>query len=404
MTIGDAVRVPLSKLFSVAVASALGFIALTASLSEATARVLPVVAAALYPDNPSVLNRRAAAHLAKAPAISASDKQTARALARRSLALTLLNPVALRVMGIGTSPAIDGPEVRPWMLATESISHRDSGAHVWLARDAARRGDTKVAFDHVDYALRSSRTSSETLMPVLLAGLADPVVQSRITQLVREKVFWTGRFLQMAASESKRPDIVARIVQASGGFPEQAAISERILLTRLLADGRYGDALQFAGFIEKRAERVAKNVALVDQNIDDRIAPISWQINPDTTSLIRLENGQPALLGRIERDRVAQVANKLIYSAAGRVSINGSVQFSERSSSDSLKLEAGCPGTDGTPFRVVGQPVAATTANRQDWSVSLSVSCDPIAIRLTSISDLNSTGNEVTIWGLSLAR
>ena len=407
------VRSLLPRLLAVALTATLGLTATAAALSAAMARVAPDQATVLYPGNASALNRRAALRVAMASSgtgstattkISAEDRTAVRELAYRSLTSTLLNPVALRLMGLAVSPTLEGSRARPWMEAASSISRRDSASHMWLALDMARRGDAIQTINHVDYAMRSSFSTAETLTPVLVTGLDDPTMRRRIPELVRAKVFWTGRFLEDATYKSKRPDIVADIVVASGGFPDKAAENERVLLGRLIAEGYYDEALSFGRFMNKEALRIARGVDIADAAIEKPVGQIGWQINPSVTSMMLADDRQPAFLVQIDRDRTSVVASKLLYSPRSSMRLTGSAQFAERAPSDAFRVEVGCPTANGTPFRAVGQPIRAVTADPQKWAVDFSTDCDPVAIRFVATSDLGGAGNELVLTKLALGR
>lgn len=390
------------RVVALAIAAAVGIPAAAASVSAAIERLLPVAAAKLSRGNVGAINRLAAVRMVEAPKISPADRKAARELLDRSLTASLVNPAALRLMGVAVNDSLEGEGLRPWMQAASSMSHRDTATFIWLAQDAARRRDVGGTIDYVDYALRSSFAAGETLTPVLVSGLADPAFRRRIPELVRDKVFWTSRFLESAVYQSKQPDVVAELVAASGGFPEAAKETERVLFGRLVAEGYYEDALKFARFMDEKAGDTARRIEITELTTNAQIAPIAWQVNPDVASVILLDDGRPGFVGQVARDRSSPIANKLVYSPPSRMRVTGTVRFAQRSPTDTLLIEAACPSASGTPFRAVGKPVAATTTGEQRWSREISLACNPVAIRLSSSSSLDGTGNELTISGLAL--
>jgi tetratricopeptide (TPR) repeat protein len=379
-----------------------GLLAGASALADSVRRLAPAQAIALDGSNVAALNRLAALQVRDAPDATAKQREAALRYLERSLEASLLNPVALRLAGLFGAADSQHPSAKPFMQIATELSRRDVGAHAWLALDAARNGRVDQALDHIDYALRTSPAAADNLFAVLVKALPDPAVQRRIPELAAADVVWIPRFLDAALYGSEAPELVARIVARSGGFPK-GSTNERVLLRRLVAEGHYDAALRYASTLEDNATAIARSAELDEAKLSPRLEPISWSADPESAAFERRPDNSLALVGAVGSDRTAVLATKLLYARPGALVLRGKVSFAETPARDSLQIEAGCPTASGTHFVLQGQPITAEQTNEVSWSRTISLACNPRSIRFVLTSPLESGGNEVVVSDLSIA-
>jgi hypothetical protein len=156
------------RLLALTLVLVFGVPAAAAGLSFAMPPALSPVAAAVYSGNAEAINRLATLQVASSPNPTRAQKRKAIEILADSFDATLLNPVAFRVRGLAGGRTMEDPSAYKWMKAAISVSRRDSGAYGWLAVYSARRNEIPQTLFYLDYALRSSFTTTDALLPVLV--------------------------------------------------------------------------------------------------------------------------------------------------------------------------------------------------------------------------------------------
>ena len=182
---------------------------LTGSIAETTLQ--PEVATRLWPLNAEALAQQASNIMQSG---QKRDAPTAVALARRSLILQSVNPVAARTLGL--AQVMDGhvPQAVRSFHYAESVSRRDIPTQLWLIEEAVAAGDVPRALQHYNRALSTSTTVSDSLFPVLMAATATPTVSRSLSVILARRPIWWRAFVERLVIQYPSPEAVAMLLRA----------------------------------------------------------------------------------------------------------------------------------------------------------------------------------------------
>ena len=200
-----------------------GSLCLTGSIIETNGQ--PELAIRLWPWNADALAQQAS------NIVQSGDKGDARvaaALARRSLALQPVNPVAARSLGL--AQVLDGrvPEAVRSFHYAESVSRRDIPTQLWLIEEAVAAGDIPRALEHYNRALSTSTTVSDSLFPVLIAATATPSVAKALGVILARRPVWSRAFVERLVIQYPSPEALAVLLRAAR--LDSASAEDQLLL------------------------------------------------------------------------------------------------------------------------------------------------------------------------------
>jgi hypothetical protein len=237
-----------------AVALMLGYVSTTQTLAFALIKSDAERANALAPGD----GRVAGALSNKLITSNTRSVQRLRAvkLARQALLNEPLTVPAIDTLAINTLFAGDTSGARHLFVHSSELSRRDLSTRLWLIEDAVNRGDVPGALMHYDIALRTSRTASEVLFPVLSKAIADPEIRSALTKTLSTKPLWGADFLGYLGGSGPEPTVSAqffeRLTIEGVSVPEVARIT---VVNSLATAGLHENAWSYYRTIRRGASR-----------------------------------------------------------------------------------------------------------------------------------------------------
>lgn len=138
----------------------------------------------------------------------------ARALARRAYMREPLAVESLRNVSIADDRLARRANQQVLMVLASKFTRRDTGVDFWLAQYHGRRGDVAATLKWLDYALTTSTTASEVMMPRLVQVVQDPQSIEPLSQLLGRDPVWAQEFWDSIAEAKTSYVNVARIRRA----------------------------------------------------------------------------------------------------------------------------------------------------------------------------------------------
>lgn len=230
---------------SLAMGSALlGYLAVTSTLASVESRRSPEIAYSLAPGNGRVAAALAEALFKKHPTgdrASPAARVAHSAVAQDATALS-----AFVVLGSQALLRGEKQEGRRLFNYAQGLSRRDFQTQLWFIEDAVMRGDVPSAIRHYDIALRTSRSASAILYPILASALSETAVRSNLIAALAKNPGWEPGFIAHAIGSDTDPRNVAKLLTemriAGIAVSPEASAS---LINRLLLIGAVDDAWRY---------------------------------------------------------------------------------------------------------------------------------------------------------------
>jgi len=137
-------------------------------------------------------------------------RKRAEALARNALAAEPIGVKALTTLGLGAQIAGDTATARRLFVHSDRLSRREMATRLWLIEDAVSRGDVPAALQHYDIALRTEKTASDLLYPILTTAVDDPTIRVPLARLLTTRPPWGESFVSYLGERTSNPAIGAR--------------------------------------------------------------------------------------------------------------------------------------------------------------------------------------------------
>lgn len=227
-------RSPLEWGIRVVLAVIAALLALPA-LSDAAARILAKTDAEqahrLAPWDGQIAARLAEQRLTRSFGDAAGSTQLARAALRQ-------DPTAVdaaSVLGLQAQLAGDEEAADRLFAYAHALSRRERRAQLWAIEEAVNRGDIAGALRHYDTALRTSRSASTLLYPVLATAIAEPLVRAALMEKLTEKPVWIRSFINHLAVNVADPEATVQVLREGDrlGLPIEEA--ERVAVVNAVA-------------------------------------------------------------------------------------------------------------------------------------------------------------------------
>ena len=318
---------------------------------------LPALALSFDDDDPVALVRDAQINLA-AGAIPAGGNDAILGVVRQSVSDLPINAPAFRLYGLASATNADLPGVREQMAVSERMERRDAAAQLWLIEDAVERNDVADALRHYDTALRIEQSTRAVLYPALTDALESDVIRQRFLPYMGSRPPWLESFLRYAVSNTKDPVAIAELAKLSKGFPKGSAYSslDRELLTQLVANEEYEEAVAHFRRIEGAEENVASGLELTTASTAETYSPITWQpfsidgIEPFVLAAA-VGEGMVEIEAEMEAGYTGPVARKLIALEPGRYSMSAKFRADKFGTQDQAGWRIFCAGNqDAQPI------------------------------------------------------
>lgn len=232
----------------------LGVISVTGSLANVIARVDPERAHALAPRNGVITAALAMDGYRLVP--SGNPVREPARMARLALRQDPTAVEALSVLALQAQLRNDLALARRIFTVSNALSRRELEPQIWGIEEAVTRGDINGALRHYDIALRSSRSASETLFPVLASAIGEARIRAMLLQLMGETPVWGEDFVNFVADRAINPAAAVLFFREGEAvnLPVDNADRARIV-DALAATGDYESAWRYYTSFTPGAER-----------------------------------------------------------------------------------------------------------------------------------------------------
>ncbi len=401
----------LSRSYTHRIAWAIGILVVGAmatcwALSAILVTSRPSLAIRLNPWSSSALAARAIGMLENDAgansAISAEQK------AKESLSLSLVNSDAIRSLAMAKAMNGQTDVTDELMSAAESMSRRDLLVQLWLIEDAVSKGNVQTALQHYDRALTTQTSAPEILFPILAEALSDHELAREISKFIRRDASWTGRFVDYAISESRGITALAGVVLAAGGLPAgpDRDRQEEMILRRLIAEGHFSDALNFAMRMPNANRQALLEPNLTFASVHPRFAPLSWHINDAIAGATAQTSGSNVAVEVTVNPDSSEIAlEKIKFLKPTGLNLSTTYTFRSVQSGDFAVWEVACPSKDGTPTVATSFPIRPVFAGRPStMNYHVSASCNPVLLRLKVSGGSGTESNVLILNSISVGQ
>ena len=271
-------------------------------------------------------------------------------LARAALEQQAINAKAIRQLGYAADAKGDQKRALALMTMADRLSRREAGTQLWLIEHYAQANNTSKTLNHYDILLTTEPDAQALLFPRLSSAIADGPNRAALLPYVRLNRPWASGFLWHAIRSDKDLSNVINLIAEAKGLPkndEEKRAQEVALLSRLVAEKRFGDAKRIYALIPGARTALLTNPSF---DIDDRRArfgAMGWQIpdGPDAGGGFLSKNGQsdPALSIFANSATTQTIASRLLYLTPG--SYRFLVKMSQLQSGDGgyVRFQMRCP-------------------------------------------------------------
>lgn len=391
------------------VALALGWFSFAGAMTNITHRRSPDTALRFTSDDAVALASLADRRLAEGGPEATRDVETLR-LAHASLKRQALNPVALRLIGLGASVKGGFAAGRPAMSAANRLTRRDLPTQFWLIEDAVSRGDVSGALNHYDHALRTRPGSQQVLFPVLTAAIEDPVLWPAFARYVREPAPWLGDFARFAIRNGAQPRLFAEFLRRSGGLPRDDVFAalEAELLKRLVEAGTFADASRYYRSLDGADPAVLAETGFTGATTETRFAPLTWELFASSginSAFLRDEAGEAIRLhATMEASTSNAIARKIVYVTPGRYRFRVIQRTAAAAEGASAQWEMRCGVSRGSNILWSKSAPLAPDGSRIDEAIAIPAGCGAITLRLIASAGTSPDGIEAIFGPASLVR
>ena len=335
-------RIVLAGTFSVAAI----LLTISVSAAELLARANPALALRMAPFSASAI--AAAAELRLGSGTGRSGLEDAIAVARDALRRDPTVRSAWRTLGVAAAAEGRASEATQMFLFANRLSRRDLPTQLWLIEDNVRRNDVDGALVHYDYALRTSRTAADLLLPVLVNATSTEVIIDPLSDLLAADPPWAPSFFfvlgQTARSGEGAADIIAAVREKGYSEPIPNAWG---LPGRLVQQGDYASASRLYESLQEGDTRIS---AREDQFAKSpKLVPFDWDLQASNDvraepQLLDSSDTSAALYVYAANGTFSRAARKLVLLRPGRYRLLSNLRVDQEPFPDRLEWTISCAG------------------------------------------------------------
>lgn len=200
--------------------------------------------------------------------------------ARAVLARQPLDAPALRMLALSARQRGRPTDARRFALLAEQVTRRETLTQIFLAEDAARAGNARLALAHIDMALRATSQGRTVLFGVLNKVMADPRMRGSMSQYVSNQAPWLPEFLDYSVRDGADSAAnTARLLIAAHAERQPRLIGpiEPLLLGALIDQREFALAGQIYRLTRPAAD-LTGNAAMSRASFDPQAGPLSWEL------------------------------------------------------------------------------------------------------------------------------
>lgn len=235
----------------------LALLSLSDTLAQAVARADPQRAHALAPWNGVIAARLAEREFSITP--SASTDSRPYRLAQLALRQDATAAGALNVIGMTAQARRDTTAARAAFAHALTLSRRELPARIWAIEEAVARGDIRQALANYDVALKTSRSATDLLFPVLGTAIAEPRIRSELLRVLSSNPVWKPALVKYLATSGKNPLATLALLREGGEALPVDAEDRVNLVNALLAKGDVAAAWTYYRTFRDGAQRTRSN-------------------------------------------------------------------------------------------------------------------------------------------------
>jgi hypothetical protein len=240
---------PIARPVVAVLALALAFLSGAAALSSAFARVNPQLASRSPIARGPALENLASYDLVKkmagGPEGAMQDfpkdvPANVVELARRALVAEPLSARAAALLALKAGATGDMDAARTLFRDAYRLTRRSEITTLWLARDAASRGDVVATLNHFDEVLRTSKEARTMVLARFAQATSDPSFRREMARSMRARPPWFQEFWSVAPDVEGATRAVGELRLALAGSGLGFVIDDdRKLVDRLLNNGEF---------------------------------------------------------------------------------------------------------------------------------------------------------------------
>lgn len=340
----------------------LAWLTIGVGLSNLLGSASPGRAHSIWPYDARVranIGERGSVLLVQNPALAADVDRLARAALSRDP--TIVD--AWRLLGLVSSVRNEEGRATGILRFAERVSRRDLLVQLWLIEDQVRRDDVVGALRHYDVALRTSPTSRQLLLPILVAASKEPNVARPLTRILAANPAWRIEYTYALTHSAVTGDTVPMLVQHLLSGPVERE-TLHFLPQRLATAGDYENAWRVYSLL-KGSPSAARAALIRDGTFSSvgGIGPFDWFMANEGAirgeRRIRSEGGEDsALFVSAEAGSSGDGARQLLLLAPGSYALSALVGSVPESTTAGIVLRLAC---QGEPPRVLAEAIHTPT-------------------------------------------
>lgn len=271
--------------------------------------------------------------------------------AKRSLIGQAVNARALRQLGVVAEAKGDIKSARALVTLAAKMSRHDVGSQIWLINDAVSRENAGSALTHFDTALRTTETSSITLLPILIAATEEPSLIEPLANILKVAPPWRYPFYVGLIDKGPSAENMLRLYSALARTP--GAMNRegvRGMIGRLIRDKFFTQAAEVYRNETSQNKRGAAHNG--DFESDGDLQPLDWAYGDgDGVRGIRVPKKagslqQFALYYVLDSGKQGEIARQMVVLKPGRYQLSGVHNISDNDQLGSLTWQIICADTN----------------------------------------------------------
>lgn len=232
-----------------------GLLASMGSLAQVLRSRDPERAFMLAPGNARII-ATLAYRRATDPKISSADRQNVDRLSKAALLKDPTAVTAVAALGIDAQSRGRVIEARRLFAYAQRLSRREIVTQLWAIEDAVARSDIPAALRQYDIALRTSRTISDVLFPVLSKAIVDPVIAKDLARTLAAKPAWRDSLVNYLGSQGADPDATVKLfTKLQQMAVPVSGMAQGAVINALIQKGQLDSAWSYYAAIRPGADR-----------------------------------------------------------------------------------------------------------------------------------------------------
>lgn len=306
-------------------------------------------------------------------------RERAKGLATAALRLSPINTVAARSLGLAKAAAGDEESAAQAFDYALQLSRRDVPTHLWFIERAVQQDDIAGALHHYDQAMRTSTSSRDLLIPILVGASQDPNVAAILVPMLRRKPSWWGAFVHLLIGTAADPYVPYRIVRGlnlRSDDPEHPDFLPRTI-ERLVTAGKYDAAFDLYEHAAGADSGLLRNGGFEQA---DPLPPLDWSYAQDldlgASRQMRLDGKGTALFLTAQSGRGGPVAHQILQLSPGNYRITLTAgELKGAVETERPKIVLRCASANADPLLETVLPVSPSSGRQISANFMVPESC-----------------------------